>query len=287
MTSRWDPWERGFRRWSLEGSLGDDYWKEKSIPVQRLVFTQKGISPIFTSGSCGIFDMVRKLLDDGDFSSVVLDVVVQGGVYYSCNNRSLAALKIYTHISRAVIASIYRQDECDEIETNQEIRVGDSCFVPFMSVPCRIRRFSDYNCSHDVECRETPTAVNVLHPVHCKDIKIRGIELTVQEVCRRLAKLFTGDDPEDRYLMSLGVCSEAIAGIQKKAVVIIRRRHLVAQHEEALRMRRELEKTKKRQRERALEVQGENEEKRRVFEEHERQAEAQRLKRGRLRFLTH
>ena len=176
-------------------SSGDDFWEERVVPVQELRFSQDSVSFEFSDASGNLLDMVTQLLDTADFSSVALAVVVQKGIYYSCNNRRLSALKIYAHLSRAVVRALYRAlgHDLSGLRTNQTVKVGGIFFTPHLYVPCAVRRFSQYNCSHDVECHGSPRDNNVLYPEECRDVSIRRINITSYQLSRVLAQMFLSD----------------------------------------------------------------------------------------------
>ena len=161
--------------------------------MQALRFSQDSVCFEFSDASGNLLDMVTQLLDTGDFSSVQLAAVVQQGVYYSCNNRRLSSLKVYAHLSRAVVKTLHGTLSYENVGTNQAVRVGRSFFTPYFDVPCVVRRFSQYNCSHDVECHGTPADTNVLYPKECKDVSIRRKNLTSHQLSRVLAQMFLSD----------------------------------------------------------------------------------------------
>ena len=206
-----------FRKWYSSNLTGEDFWDERPVPVQDLRFTQDSIAFELKDGSSHILGLVLQFLDTGDFSSISLAAVLHNGVYYSCNNRRLAALKIYAHVSRAVMKSVYDDERYNDIQMNQQIKIADSYFTPYFEVPCAIRRFSDYNCSHDVECHGSPQDRNVLDPRLCKDIRVRRINVTAHAISRSLSKMFTTGELDAEFLTAMRDLHKTLLYFQKKA----------------------------------------------------------------------
>lgn len=178
-------------------------WEPVHVDVMDLRFTQNTISHQFKEspglGSLHILSQVFHLLMTGEVHDALLAAVVQDGWYYSCNNRGLATLKIYAHISRALMKSIQGvQDFTDETKALMKNKVfkarGGFRLVPYFTVRCVTTQFSVYTCSHPVECMDTPNDDEWLDPESCKKIWVRNMEVTSTEISKVLVRMFLVDD---------------------------------------------------------------------------------------------
>jgi len=193
----WGNFWRWEKPWSPDDARLEAFWQEKLISVEELRFSQDTVRFNFSDGSGSLLDMILHLMETGAFSGSPLAVLVHEGVYYSCNNRRLAALKIYEYLSRLVVRKLQR-DVSSRARDGISTKVGESFFVYPLAVPCAVRDFRSYDCSHDVECHRSPKRTNFLFPRECQDVRIRWLEITALDLARAVGELFLSAqlDPE-------------------------------------------------------------------------------------------
>ena len=177
-------------------------WETVDVNIQDLRFTQDTIKYRFKADAglqgLHILSRVAHLLGTGEVHDALLAAVVQDGWYYSCNNRGLASLKIYANISRALMKRLqgvpYFTDKMKDLMQNKVFRVRGLRLVPYFTVRCVTRNFSEHTCSHPVECHETPADDGVLSPEPCDTIMVREMNATSRQISKALVRMFLVDD---------------------------------------------------------------------------------------------
>ena len=77
---------------------------------------------------------------------------------------------------------------------NKVYGVGRLRLVPYFTVRCVTRYFSEYSCSHPVECHGTPLRDGVLSPEPCQTILVREMDVTSRQISRMLVRMFLVED---------------------------------------------------------------------------------------------